>query len=310
MTTSAHRVPLGARRHPPALVRHPVIGAARAAGAEADADADADAPSVLLLDGPPGTPFMWHRVLPVLRSRGVQARTVKRPDFPPADDLVVDPFAPAADLAATLDDQQREPAVVVGYSLGAGTALALAARAPEHVRALVLVAPAAGLQSISLADQVLATPTIGPALAWLGFRATGLALHIPLLRKGILTNRGGLAPDDAKHVAHYIAFGAAWRAFATEQRRVVVDARRRNRELGRIACPVLIVDAAPNRLPYRRAATAVQKLLPGSQVLTTDAASHLIPIDDPDSVAEAVLRVLRVEYRSSLSSRTGRSTRG
>jgi hypothetical protein len=35
------------------------------------ADGGGEAPSVLLVDGPPGTPFMWHRVLPVLRSRGV-----------------------------------------------------------------------------------------------------------------------------------------------------------------------------------------------------------------------------------------------
>ncbi len=167
----------------PVLIHHP---------SNTSADGGAEAPSVLLLDGPPGTPFMWHRVLPVLRSRGVQPCTVKRPDNPATAGPAGDPFtSTAADIAQLLDDQQRCPAVIVGYSFGAGTALALAASAPRHVRALVLVAPAAGLQSISIADRLLAAPMLGPVATRLGFRLTGLALHVPALR-AILTTRAGL----------------------------------------------------------------------------------------------------------------------
>jgi pimeloyl-ACP methyl ester carboxylesterase len=273
------------------LIHHPSNTSAAGGG---------EAPSVLLLDGPPETPFMWHRVLPVLRSRGVQPCTVKRPDKPATAGQADDPYTTAAaDIAQLLDDQQRCPAVIVGYSFGAGTALALAASAPRHVRALVLVAPAAGLQSISIADRLLAAPMIGPVVTCLGFRLAGVALHLPALRRGILTTRAGLNARDAKQFVRHITFGSTWRTFASVQRRLVSDARRRNQQLSRIDCPVLIVAGTHDRIVAPRTGTALRRLLPGSEVITTAATGHLIPIDDPDSVADAVLRALRYEYRSS-----------
>lgn len=278
----------------PALIHHP---------SNTSADDGRDAPSVLLLDGPPETPFIWHRVLPQLCSRGVQPCTVKRPDYPVTARPAEDPLTTAADIARLLDDQQRCPAVIVGYGFGAGTALALAASAPRHARALVLVAPAAGLQSISIAGRLLATPMLGPVATCLGFRLAGLALYLPALRRAILTTRAGLNSRDAKQFVRHITFGSTWRTFASEQRRLISDARRRNQQLSRIDCPVLIVDGTHDRIVARRTETALRRLLPGSEVITTAAAGHLIPLDDPDSVADAVLRALRHEYRTSLSSR-------
>jgi pimeloyl-ACP methyl ester carboxylesterase len=269
-------------------MRTPEISAA-----EAPSTSAGEAPNVLLLDGPFGTPFMWHRVMPVLRSRGVQPCTVKLPDYPAVARQALDPFSTAADVAQLLDDQQRRPAVIVGHSLGAGVALALAASAPRHVRVLVLVAPAARLQSVSIADRLMAAPILGPAVACFGFRAAGLALHLPSLRRDILTTRAGLNSRDAKALVRDITFGSLWRTFASQQRRLVSDARRRNQQLSRINCPVLIVAGTHDQFASRRGRTALRRLLPGSQVTTTDTAGHLIPIDDPDSVADAVLRALR-----------------
>lgn len=292
--TAKERGPLPSAFAAPVLIHHP---------SNTSADGGGEAPSVLLLDGPPGTPFMWHRVLPVLRSRGVQPCTVKRPDNPAIAGPAEDPFTTAADIAQLLHDQQRGPAVIVGYRFGAGTALALAASAPRHVRALVLVAPAAGLQSISLADRLLAAPVLGPVVTCLGFRLAGLALHLPALRRGILTTRAGLNACDAKQFVRHITFGSTWRTFASEQRRLVNDTRRRNQQLSRIDCPVLIVDGSHDRMVGPRTGTALRRLLLGSEVTTTATTGHLIPIDDPDSVADAVLRALRYEYRTSLSAR-------
>ncbi len=291
--TARERGPLPSAFAAPVLTHDP---------SNTSADGGEEMPSVLLLDGPSGSPFMWHRVLPVLRSRGVQPCTVK-PDSPATAGQGEDPFTSAADIAQLLEDQQRCPAVIVGYRFGAGTALALAASAPRHVRALVLVAPAAGLPSISIADRLLAAPMLGPVVTCLGFRLTGLALHLPALRRAILTTRAGLNARAAKQFVRHITFGSAWRTFASEQRRLVSDARRRDQQLSRIDCPVLIVDGTHDRIVAPRTGTALRRLLPGSEVITTTAAGHVIPIDDPDSVADAVLRALRCEYRSSLSAR-------
>ena len=332
MRTVPHRVPLSRRRlraaaaPKPSASRGPVAptsprpstGATRDSGPRPGTFAapvliqhtpnpaaefgDAGTPGVLLLDGPPGTPFVWHRVLPALRSRGVQAGTVKRPGHPAAAGPAGDPVAAAAGIARLLDDEQQAPAVIVGHSVGVGVALALAVNAPRHVRALVLVGPAAGLLSIRVVDRLLAAPMLGPVVTYLGFRVVGLALYLPALRRAALVDGAGLSALDAKALVREIAFGTMWRKFARQVRRLVREARQGNQQVAGIDCPVLIVVGDRDRTA-RRPGRAVRRLLPAAEVVPTAAAGHLIPIDDPDCVADAVLRALRREYRASLSAR-------
>jgi pimeloyl-ACP methyl ester carboxylesterase len=80
---------------------------------------------------------------------GDQARTRLAPDLRAhgATMLVGDPedftFAGlAADLTALLDRLRFPPSIVVGMSMGAGVAVALALREPARVRGLVLIRPA------------------------------------------------------------------------------------------------------------------------------------------------------------------------
>jgi pimeloyl-ACP methyl ester carboxylesterase len=127
----------------------------------------ADAHSVLLIHGQPGSALIWTHVLPLLRAYGLRTFAVEQRDDSHIDGEAVDQFANAAALGRLLDEQQRPPAIIVGHSHGAALALALAATAPRHVRALVLVAPAAGPQTISITDRVLATPILGPSPSWL-----------------------------------------------------------------------------------------------------------------------------------------------
>jgi pimeloyl-ACP methyl ester carboxylesterase len=263
-----------------------------------------DAPGVLLLQGPASTSLMWRRLVPVLSRRGLRPCTVARPDSAAGPGVEVDPFAEAADIAQLLDDDQRPPAVIVGHSVGAGVALALAASAPRHVRALVLLAP--GPQSISLTDRLLGAAVLGPAVTCLGFRAAGLALHIPVLRRRILITGAGLNAGEATEVVRRITYGSTWRSFTIEQRRLLSDAHRRHQQFRRIDCPILIIAGTHDRIVAARTVTTLHKRLPGS-TMTTTATGHLIPIDDPDSVADAVLRALRYEYRNSLSTRPSTS---
>jgi pimeloyl-ACP methyl ester carboxylesterase len=181
--------------------------------------------------------------------------------------------------------------------------LALAASAPCQVRAVVLVAPAAGLPSISVADRVLAAPIVGPVVTCFGFRLAALALRLPTLRRAVLVTRAGLNAGDAEHVVRHLASRSTWRTFVSGQRCLVTDARRRREQLVRIECPIVIVDGTYDRGVARRTGAALHRLMPSSEVVSSYAPGRLIPIDDPDSVADAVLRALRREYRTSLAAR-------
>lgn len=285
-----------------AAVAPPGSGALRQPSG-APTDDGEEAPAVLLLDGPPGMRSIWHWVLPVLHSRGVQPCIVKRPDTAGPAGQAVDPFSIAAEIARLLYDR-RGPAVVVGHSVGAGTALALAAGFSRYVRAVVLVAPVAGLPSISITDRLLAAPMVGPVMTWLGFRLAGVALHLPALRRGILTTRAGLSPCQATQVVASLTFGSTWRTFASDQRQLVSEFRRRKQLMSIIECPVVVVDdGSQDRSAARRTGTALRRLLPSSDVITIAATGDVIPIDDPHSVADAILRALRQDYRASLSAR-------
>lgn len=264
-------------------------------------DTEDEARDVLLIHGQPGSSLIWTRVLPLLRSRGLRVLAVDRPGYGHTGGPALDQFANAAAIAQVLDERQSSPAVIVGHSLGAGIALALAANAPHHVRALVLIAPAAGPSAITVTDHLLAAPLIGPALTWSGFRAAGLALHIPPLRQRILTDRIGLSPTEGKEVVHRITHGQVWRSFTVEQRHLVTDAHRLQERFCEIHCPVVIVAGTRDRIARPRLVATLARQLPESTITKTDT-GHLIPIDDPETVVKAVLRALQWDCRNPLGS--------
>jgi pimeloyl-ACP methyl ester carboxylesterase len=288
-----------AARSPDREVRSDLEGK-KAARADID-DAEGDAPDVFLIHGQPGSSLIWTRVLPLLRSRGLHVLAVDRPGYGHTGGPAVDRGGNVAALVQILEERQDSPPVIVGHSLGAGIALALAATAPRQVRALVLIAPATGPSAITVTDWILAAPIIGPTLTWFGFRAAGWALHIPPLRQRILIKRIGLSATDAKEVVRRITHGHVWRSFTVEQRHLVTDAHRFRDQLRAIQCPVLIVAGARDRIVRPRAVAVLNRELAESIIIKTDT-GHLIPVDDPGAVVKAVLRALRWDYRNSLRS--------
>jgi pimeloyl-ACP methyl ester carboxylesterase len=196
-------------------------------------------------------------------------RSIDRPGYGHSTEAL-NQFDNAAGIAASLDEQRTDPAIVVGHSRGAGVALALAATAPRHVRALVLIAPAAGPTAITATDRTLAAPVLGPTLSWLGFRAAGLALHLPVLRRRILTERIGLTATDADEVVRRITRGEVRRGFTVEQRHLVIDAHRLQHHLGGITCPVVIVAGTRDRIVRPRIVAAMARQLPEANLCGHD----------------------------------------
>jgi pimeloyl-ACP methyl ester carboxylesterase len=182
--------------------------------------------------------------------------------------------------------------IVVGHSLGAGIALALAVIAPARVRALVLVAPAVGPASVTFTDRVLGAPVAGPALSWLGFRGAGLALTVPALRRRILRDRGGLSDADAREFVRRMRRTDVWRTFTAEQRYLLIDTHLLKHELPAVRCPVVVLTGRRDRVVRPRVAQALLDGLAQATHLTADA-GHLLPIDAPDAVVSAILRTVR-----------------
>jgi pimeloyl-ACP methyl ester carboxylesterase len=258
------------------------------AGPAAIGDADHVPRPVLLIGGPPESSLFWTKVQPLLHGHSLTVLTTDRPSHPdePAGCLVDN----AAAIARLLDKRHASPAVIVAHSLGTGTALALATTAPHHVHAVVLIDPDAGPVTVTRTDRILAARIIGPALSWVGFRAAGLALHIPALRAQILTRHCGLSVTDAKKVVRSLSYGKSWRSFTAEQRRLVTAANQLQKQFSEIRCPVVIVTAARDRGLHPHNVAAMAKQLPAANIITTDA-QHVVPTDHPETVVvKAVLQ--------------------
>jgi pimeloyl-ACP methyl ester carboxylesterase len=248
--------------------------------------------AVLLVHSRPGSSLVWRRVGPQLTRRGLDVLCVDRPGHGRSGGPTLNQFGNAATLPGALDDRAGPPVVVVGHSLGAGIALALAVIAPAHVRGLVLVAPAVGPASVTHTDRLLATPMAGPALSWLGFRAAGLTLGIPALRRKILVDRVGLGDARAREVVRRMRHSDVWRTFTAEQRYLLIDAHLLKHELPAVKCPVVVLSGSRDRVVRPRVAEALLDGLPQATHLTADA-GHRVPIDAPDAVVSAILRTVR-----------------
>lgn len=91
-------------------------------------------PTFALIPGAGGQAWYWHRVAPMLESRGARAVAIDLP----ADDDSAD-LSTYADIASAAVADVTGPLVVVGQSMGAFTAPMVAARVPTTE--LVLVNP-------------------------------------------------------------------------------------------------------------------------------------------------------------------------
>ena len=94
----------------------------------------ADAREILLIHDHVGSPVVWVRVERQLRSLGLLVRSVEWPGGAAGS-------TGGYGLARVFENPPHQPVVVVGHGRGATGALRLAAGAPQHVGAVVLVAP-------------------------------------------------------------------------------------------------------------------------------------------------------------------------
>jgi pimeloyl-ACP methyl ester carboxylesterase len=240
---------------------------------------------VLLLHGQPGSARDWDAVVGLLPA-GVRALAIDRPGWNGA--------APAGDLAmntqvalAALDDAGIARATIAGHSFGAAVAAWLAAHHPDRAGALVLAAPAANLASLSWLDRWLAAPVAGSLLSVGLMASTGLTLSAPPARR-LIGAQLRLEQRFLREAARTLRRPASWGAFAAEQRGLVRQLPELERALERIAAPTTIVIGSEDRIVRPRAARMLAEQIPGAALVVLDGADHLLPIQQPQRLAELI----------------------
>jgi pimeloyl-ACP methyl ester carboxylesterase len=240
---------------------------------------------VLLLHGQPGAASDWQQVRASIDG---DARTIAfdRPGWD-GRSAVRDLAGNASAARTVLDRAGVARATVVGHSLGAAVAAWLAWSSPERVGRLVLVAPAANVDSLGAVDYLLATPVVG----WLASVGTmaggGLVLGAGPVRRWVAD---ATALDDRylQSARRALLTPSSWRSFISEQRSLVRDLPVLERRLAEIFAPTTIIAGAADRVVPIAAARRLAGQIRGAEMVEIEHAGHLVHLHHAGEVAGVI----------------------
>jgi pimeloyl-ACP methyl ester carboxylesterase len=188
----------------------------------------------------------------------------------------------ADDVADLIAQHQFGRYIVIGHSMGGKIALALAARRPEGLEALVLLAPSPPSPE-PINDRAA-------MLAAYGDHAAALAIAKKIIKRP-------LAPGLVDQVVGDMLRSAkpAWNAWVQEGSRENISAK-----VGRISVPTLVLSGTDDAaIPTGVLASKVMPCLSAGRLVIITAAGHLLPLETADDVVEAVETMARSRARSA-----------
>jgi pimeloyl-ACP methyl ester carboxylesterase len=254
-------------------------------------------PPVLMFHGYADSADTWRLTLAQLARRGQRAVAVDLPGFGAAEDLDSGPILPqldafALDAARYAAGRPRQPAVLVGNSLGGCLSLRLAAEHGSRVSGVVAAAPA-GLQMNRLLFLVERDPLLRSLLA--------LPAPVPaaVLRAAVARLYVQLAFAPKHHVDPQVisTFTSHHRRRARVARYLEIAHRmlpelRHALELDQLHTPLLLVWGNRDRLLFHGSARQILDAVPGSRLELLAGVGHCPQVEAPERFAELLIGFL------------------
>jgi magnesium chelatase accessory protein len=249
-----------------------------------------DGPVVLLLHGTGAATHSWRDLAPRLAAHF----TVVAPDLPghgftdppPAGTLTLPGMATA--IRRLLDALGLEPAVAAGHSAGAAVLVRMALDDQLHAGVIVSLNGAlipfggdAGPIASSLAKMLFSNPFTPRVFAWRMGERTAAARIVE--RSGSILEPEGLdlyarLARRPAHVGAALGMMAGW------------DLETLDRDLPRLATPLVLVAAENDAAVSPADAEKVRRFLPAARIVRLPRLGHLAHEEDPDGVADLIRR--------------------
>ena len=235
--------------------------------------------TLFFLHGVGGGHAAWDRQIPYFTHRGHRCVAWDQPGYGAAP--LVDPYD-FAQVTKALRDEIREPAVLVGHSMGGMVAQETYARYPDAISALVLsftspAFPASG----DFADQFVAA-RVGPLDQGRSMAEIAAAL-MPKMR-GTRSDAQGL------ELAQRVMAGIAPQTYRKAVRLLTSFDRRDN--LANIRVPTLVVAGSDDLVAPPAILERMAKHIPGAEYVLLEGCGHLGPMDQPEAFNTVVERFL------------------
>lgn len=252
-----------------------------------------DGPPVVLLHGYADSADTWRTVLDQLAEAGRCAVAVDLPGFGWADRRQPGPLLPQFD--AFVDDLLSDigPAVLVGNSLGAATAVRAATRNPAAVQAVLALndplnarhLPARLARRGHLPDHVWHAAAMIPIPAGVLRWATGHAVRRVLYGPGVAADPAVVARW--RRTVHGPASLAALGRYAFQYALETADG---HRDL-KIGCPAVVAHGAKDRIIPVQASRVLHQQIPGSSLVVLPRSGHCPQLDNPHEVTRLIMRL-------------------
>jgi len=182
-------------------------------------------------------------------------------------------------LLAFLDALSVEQATLAGHSMGGAIALDLALRHPDRVAGLILIATGARLRVL---------PAILEGLLQ-DFEAT-----LDLIVRSAF---GPEAPESVVRLSRQRMAATSPAVLHDDFR--ACDAFDVRDRLGQIQVPTLVICGTADQLTPAKYAAYLQEHIPGASLVLIEGAGHMVMLEKPDVVAEAVAHFLGLRPRVS-----------
>jgi pimeloyl-ACP methyl ester carboxylesterase len=243
---------------------------------------------VVFLHGQPGGAEIWSAVQDLLAGRGVRTLAIDRPGYGNTS-LEAGGFRHNAEVLTEVLVRLRQPAVVVAHSWAAGPALLTARRVPELISGLVLCAPVGDPRSVTALDRALAHGPVGRFVLRAALAVGGWLVHRPggehLLNAAGL---GSLPPAEARSATQPALDRRARHAAAVEQLALVEELVEVRRAARSVHAPTVVLGGDRDGIVRPQAVKGLARAIPNARLRMLEG-GHLLPMEHPEAVAEAVL---------------------
>jgi pimeloyl-ACP methyl ester carboxylesterase len=268
-----------------------------------DYGGDPDGPVIVAVHGLGGSHLNWDMLAPLLTDRA-RVLALDLPGFGRSEPggRTARVSANVAVLGRFLDEVVREPAVLVGNSMGGMISIFTAGERPRSVSRLVLLDPAvpgprrALDPLVALTFAVYSMPLLGER-----FMRRNRTRKSAVARVRETLTLCGVDPDavPTEVIERSVALlderqdvdgmDRAFLAAARSLVRVLADPRRYRRAMASISAPVLLVHGDRDRLVPVAAARDIARRHPGWRYVELPGVGHVPQLQVPDDVAKELL---------------------